>query len=133
MIDIENYQYTRVKNGVLSLCPNSGTTEVQTTPPEFPYMSFVQKDNPMYRGSMDSDSKENHVNPMIQIDVYTMGTTQKTDCKKIMAKIDETMQADGWERTYGPQPIATGKDYYRMTMRYRGIVSKIGTNNYVVL
>lgn len=128
MINIKNAMYTVLKNEIASICPNSGTVE-QETPPSFPYLSFIQKDNPSYKKTQDSGSKENHVQPMIQIDIYTTDSMYK--CETIADKADAVMQSCGWERIFGPQPIKSS--YFRITMRYQGIVKKNGTNDFTII
>lgn len=128
MIDIEALQFTRVKEAVSSLCPNCGTIS-QDDKPKFPYLQFVQLDNPAYWQTADSDSKENHVQPMIQIDVYT--TDSLYQAKQILKLADTQMQTDGWERTF-MQPLSLSSPF-RYTARYRAIVKENGPNSYTVI
>jgi len=132
MIDIESLQFTRVKSAVVA---SFSTCECQTvdnsaTSPKFPYLQFSQKDNPTYAPSIDGGSKENHVQPMIQIDVYTTDTTLKA--KQIMAVADTQMQTDGWQRIFGPQPLSLTSPY-RFTARYQAIVKQNAPNNFTVI
>ncbi len=127
MIDIEALQYTRVKEAIKSLCTNSGTVD-QSGTPKFPYLQFVQMGNPSYKPTQDSDSKENHVNPMVQIDVYT--TSSLYDAKQILKLADTQMQSDGWERTF-MQPLNLSSPF-RYTARYQGIVKENSPNNFTV-
>ncbi len=127
MIDIEALEYGRVKEAISSLCPNSGTVD-QSTTPKFPYLQFVQMDNPTYKPTQDSDSKENHVQPMIQIDVYS--TASLYNAKQILKLADTQMQSDGWERTF-MQPLNLSSPY-RYTARYRAVVEEISPNNFRV-
>lgn len=122
MIDIENQQFTRVKNELGSLCKSYGTSLVSDKPPLFPYMAFVQRDNPIYQKTIDSGSNENHVQPMIQISVFS--DKNKTECKNIIAAADRVMVDDGWIRIFGPQPIETSSSYFRMDARYQAVVDK---------
>lgn len=131
MIDIENALYTLVKNEALAICPNSGTTELNGAPPSWPYMLFIQKDNPSYTKSADSESKENHVQPMIQIDIYSK--VSKQECKNIMNVVDDSMQKYGFSRIFGVQPINTGSTYYQTIARYQAIVKKNATNDFTVI
>ncbi len=131
MINIKNAMFTTLKNEIKDICPNLGSVE-SDTPPNLPYIAFLQRDNAPFKGSADSGSKENHVQPMIQIDVYTSKTNDTMyHAETIADKADEIMQKYGWERIFGPQPIAT--NYFRVTMRYQGVVRKNGTNDYTVI
>ena len=131
MINIKNAQFTNVKNHVKDICPDCNTIE-QNTPTVFPSLLFRQMDNPSYKNSQDSDSKENHVRPMIQIDIYTANNNMY-QAEQIMNKADEQMQTDGWERTFGPQPIKTSSTYAQLTARYQGIVRQNAPNDFTVI
>ncbi len=122
MIDIENSQFTKVKVALGTLCKGYGTSTVSAVPAAWPYMSFVQMDNPTYQRTIDSGSSENHVQPMIQISVYS--NSNKTECKTVMAAADAVMIDDGWTRIFGPQPIETNSSYFRMDARYQAVVDK---------
>lgn len=128
MIDVENALYTDVRNVINDIC-KSGTTEVNT-PSSFPYVSLVQKDNPTYEKTVTSGNNENHVKPMIQVDVYS--DKSKSECKSICSTVDDVMRSDGFSRTMGYEPIVNGPNYWRFTARYTGVVSKNSDNEYSV-
>jgi hypothetical protein len=132
IIDIEYFEFNRVKTAVTSLCTNCGTTD-QTGTPKFPYLKFDQKDNPAYKPSIDSGSKENHVQPMIQIDVY-MNNSDKYKAKQIMALADTQMQIDGFERIFGPQGLpTTTAGVICLTARYQAIIKQNAPNDFTVI
>lgn len=128
IIDIENLEFTRVKTAVASLCTECGTADNTSTTPPIAYLLFVQKDNPVYKKAIDSDKKENFVQPMIQIDVITQDSLYKA--KQIMKLADTQMQTDGWERIFGPQPISLAKPF-RVTARYQAVVKETSPNNFI--
>lgn len=128
MIDVENALYTDVRNAINDIC-KSGTTEVNT-PSAFPYVSLVQKDNPTYEKTVTSGNNENHVKPMVQIDVYS--DKSKAECKSICNTVDDVIRSDGFTRTMGYEPIVNGPNYWRFTARYTGVVSKNSNNEYTV-
>jgi hypothetical protein len=129
LIDIENLQFTRVKSAVSALCTECGTSDKTATTPPIAYLLFVQKDNPAYRRTIDSGSKENHVQPMIQIDVITQDSLYKA--KQIIKLADAQMQLDGWERIFGPQPLSLAKPF-RVVARYQAVVTETSPNNFRV-
>jgi hypothetical protein len=132
MISIKNVQFTRVKSAISTLCPNSGTVEDSESPPAFPYLLFVQKDNPIYRESQTFDSKENHVQPMIQIVAYTSKDNDTMyHCEQIFNAADTQMIADGWTRIFGPEPSTKG--YNSLTARYQAIVQQNAPNDFTVI
>lgn len=131
MIDIEALQFSRVKTAVVAAYPacTCNTTDNSSTAPKFPYLQLSQEDDPIYEKTIDSGNKENHVKPMMQLDAYT--TTTMLDCKKIFAVADSKMQADGWTRTFGPQPLSKVSPF-RLTARYQAVVEQTGANSYMV-
>jgi hypothetical protein len=132
MIDIEYFEFGRIQTAVKSLCTNCGTTD-QSGTPKFPYLKFDQKDNPVYKQSIDSGSKENHVQPMIQIDVYMSGNDKLT-AKKIHALSDTQMQTDGFERIFGPQSVpTTTAGIICLTARYQAIIKQNAPNDFTVI
>ena len=134
MINIKNAQFTRVKTALSTMIKSSGTIEELPTSPDFPYLSFVQKDNPQYTRSQTFNSKENHVQPMIQLDVYTANPSDTMyKCEQIMDLADSIMIADGWGRIFGPQPTVKASSYNRLTARYQGIVKQNAPNDYTVI
>ena len=69
---------------------------------------------------------ENHSTLMYEVNVYSNKKTgKKTECKKIITLVDEAMSALGFTRIM-LQPIPNMDDatIYRMTARYRAVVSK---------
>lgn len=132
MIDIEYFEFGRVKTAVSTLCTTCGTTD-QSGTPVFPYLKFDQKDNPVYKQSIDSGSKENHVQPMIQLDVY-MNNNDKLKSKQIMALADTQMRTDGFERVFGPQYLpTTTTGVICLTARYQVIIKQNAPNDFTVI
>lgn len=135
MINIKNAQYTRLKTYApfSALCTNSGTVEVNSQPTAFPYTSFVQKDNMPLAQSIDSGSKENHVQPMIQIDIY-MNNNDMYKAEQVAEQADALMQIDGWQRTFGYQPTPTAwTGIVRLTARYTAIIKQNAPNEFTVI
>ncbi len=131
MISIKNYQFTRVKTGISSICANCGTLSENEAPTALPYLSFTQKDNPTYRQTRDSGSNENHVQPMVQIEVYTSKTNSTMyQCEQIFNKADEIMINDGWTRITGPIP--SSKTHHSLTARYQAVVGQNAPNDFTV-
>jgi len=133
IIQIKNLQFTLLKNYIKDICPNCGTIEQTTKPAKFPYLTFVQMDNPSYKPTQDSDSKENHVQPMFQVDVY-MNNSDMYTAETVIAKADECLQSYGWERIFGAKPMSSmSTDVARQTARYQAIVKQNSPNNFTVI
>ena len=100
--------------------------EYVKSPSTFPCVSLVEQDNYVYTKTQTSLSDENHCQVMYEVNVYSNKTVgKKTECKNIMALIDNAMLKKGFTRTM-MQPIPNIDDatIYRMVARYSGVVSK---------
>ena len=127
MIDIENEVFSTVSKSVRNKYPDIYLTgEYVKSPPSFPAGSIVEMDNTVYTNTQTSSETENHVSVMFEVNVYSNKTKgKKTECKEIISLIDEEMTSLGFTRTM-LQPIPNMDDatIYRMTGRYKGVVSK---------
>lgn len=126
MIDIENAVFNRVATRVREVFPGIFMTgEYVKSPPSFPAASLMEMDNSTRIETIDSGSNENHANVMYEVNVYSNKTVgKKTECKAIIALIDEEMLAMGFSRsTLTPVPNENDSTIYRMVGRYRAAVS----------
>ena len=126
MIDIENAVFNRVVTRVREVFPDIFVTgEYVKSPPSFPAASLMEMDNSTRVETIDSGSNENHANVMYEVNVYSNKTTgKKSECKAIMALIDEEMTAMGFVRsTLTPVPNEYDSTIFRMVGRYRATVS----------
>ena len=126
MIDIESQVFNRVATKVREQFPNIFMTgEYVNSPPSFPAASLVEMDNSIRESTADSGSNENHANVMYEVNVYSNKTTgKKSECKSIIALIDNEMVAMGFARsTLTPVQNEYDSTIYRMVGRYRAAVS----------
>ena len=126
MIDIENAVVNAVAIKVREQYPNIDVVgEYVKSPSSFPAVSLVEMDNSVNTETIDSGSNENHVNVMYEVNVYSNKTIgKKSECKAIIALIDEEMLALGFVRsTLTPVPNMNDSTIYRMVGRYRATVS----------
>ena len=126
MIDIEAAVFNRVATRVREVFPGIFMTgEYVKSPPSFPAASLMEMDNSTRIETIDSGSNENHANVMYEVNVYSNKTVgKKTECKAIIALIDEEMLAMGFSRsTLTPVPNENDSTIYRMVGRYRAAVS----------
>lgn len=127
MIDIENEIFSIVSNVVRNIYPKIYMTgEYVKSPPSFPCVSLIETDNQIYRNTRDTSNIENHAQVLYEVNVYSNKTSgKKTECKAIMSTIDDTMAALGFTRTLmNPVPNELDATVYRLTARYRAVVSK---------
>ena len=126
MIDIENEVFDKVATRVREQFPDIFMAgEYVRSPSSFPAVSLVEMDNSVRENTIDSCSNENHANVMYEVNVYSNKTTgKKTECKTIIALIDNEMTAMGFVRsTITPVPNEYDSTIYRMVARYRAAVS----------
>ena len=126
MIDIENAVFNQVATKVREIYPNIFITgEYVNSPSSFPAVSLVEADNGTRIETIDSGSNENHANVMYEVNVYSNKTTgKKSECREILALIDEEMLSMGFSRsTLTPVPNEYDSTIYRMVARYRAVVS----------
>ena len=126
MIDIEAAVFNRVADRVREQFPDIFMVgEYVNSPASFPAVSLVEMDNATRIETIDSGSNENHANVMYEVNVYSNKTVgKKSECKAIIALIDEEMLAMGFSRsTLTPVPNEYDSTIYRMVGRYRATVS----------
>lgn len=126
MIDIESAVFNRVVTKVHEVYPDIFMVgEYVNSPASFPAVSLVEMDNSTRIETVDSGSNENHANVMYEVNVYSNKTVgKKSECKAIIALIDEEMLAMGFSRsTLTPVPNEYDSTIYRMVGRYRAAVS----------
>ena len=127
MINIENEIFNEVSAKVRAEYPDIFMTgEYVKSPPSFPATSLVEMDNTAYNSTQTSCDNENHVSVMYEVNTYSNKIKgKKTECKAIMTLIDNEMIRLGFTRTM-LQPIPNMDDatIYRMTARYKAVVSK---------
>lgn len=127
MIDIESEVFQTVADAFRAAYPNGFIAgEYVSQPPKFPAVSLVEMDNTVYERGSDSGDIENFVTVMYQVDVYSnLNMGKKAQTKAIVALIDEEMERMGFTRTFlNPVQNMNDATIYRMTGRYRGVVSK---------
>ena len=126
MIDIESTVFNRVATKVHEVFPDIFMTgEYVNSPASFPAASLVEMDNSTRIETIDSGSNENHANVMYEVNVYSnKAAGKKSECREILALIDEEMLAMGFSRvTLTPVPNEYDSTIYRMVGRYRATVS----------
>ena len=97
-----------------------------TAPPKFPAVTVVQKNNAVYKRTIDCDSRENHVKVMFQVDIYSNEPTEVDRivlAEKIRNEISDFMLDIGFIRTLcEPIPNVMDMSIYRISMRFEGII-----------
>lgn len=122
MIDVEAKIYTPVaaalRANFLGIEVSGDYTKV---PPKFPFVSIVEADNATSQNRMDTSDVERFATVMYEINVYSdKADGKKSECKAIMAFIDEIMYRMNFTRiALAPVPNLSKSTIYRMIARYR--------------
>lgn len=136
MIDAESEIYSAVYAGLVEKFPGLNVTgEYVPAPSDFPCVSIEEKENVPYLRSRTTDSVENHVSLLYEVNVYSNKQPgKKSEAKAIAAAVDEAFAKLGFERTMlNPIPNLADATIYRITGRYRAVmdnnrtVYRIGT------
>ena len=127
MINIENDVFSIVSTKVRESFPDiymSG--EYVKSPPTFPATSLVEMDNTVTTETQTSGENENHASVMYEVNTYSNKIRgKKAECKEIMSVIDNEMLSLGFTRIMmQPVPNMDDATIYRITARYRAVVSK---------
>ena len=127
MINVENEIFDVMANAVRAKYPDAYVVgEYVKTPSQFPCVSIVEFDNTAYDRTQTSGNLENHADLTYEVNIYSNKTSgKKSECKDIASLLDNEFATLGLSRTM-LQPIPNAEDatIYRMTGRYRGVVSK---------
>lgn len=125
MIDVEAKIFSTVALAFTTAYPSgSRYGEAVDTPAKFPCLTLVEDDNATYERSQDTDLTEHHATLLYTANVYSNKTSgAKQECKAIMALVDDKMQQMGFTRLFCNQIKNLDSKIYRMTARYRAIVS----------
>lgn len=126
MIDVEAAVFNRVAEKFDIAYPNgTRVSEPIDAPASFPCMSLVEADNATYTGSLDSAMTEHDAWLMYELNVYSnLASGAKQQCKEIIALVDDELLAMGFTRTFCHQTKNADTKIYRMTARYRAVISE---------
>lgn len=126
MIDCESFIFFRVATAFTAAYPTgSRYGEPVDTPAKFPCLTLVEIDNATYEKSLDAQPAEHHATVTYEANAYSNRTSgAKQECKAIMALVDVEMQKMGFTRLLCNQVKNMDSKIYRMTARYRGVISE---------
>ena len=129
MKSIENPLITAVYDALRTGYPGIAVFgDATTIAAKFPCVSLYEIDNTTAADTRDTSGMEKHSDASYQVDVYSNAETgRKTECRLIMAIIDDLMIGYGLDRTSMlPTPNLNDNNIYRITARY---TARIGNNN----
>lgn len=126
MIDIEAAVFNSVAEKFDIAYPNgTRVSEPIDAPASFPCLSLVEADNATYTGSLDAEMTEHDAWLMYELNVYSnLVSGAKQQCKEIIALADSELLSMGFTRTFCHQTKNADTKIYRMTARYRAVISE---------
>lgn len=128
MIDAENEIFSRVSTNVRNAFKDSlfMTGEYVPSPNSFPCVSIIETDNRVLDKTRTNTGTENHVAVTYEVNVYSnLKKGKKSQCKEIMALIDNEFEHLGFTRSYqGAVPNELDATIYRLVARYGAVISK---------
>lgn len=100
MIDKENEVYTRCAEAVRAEFPDVDTTSLFVNEPSsFPHVSIIMRECSEWEDGIDSSGSEKISEMMFEVNVYSNRMdTPKSEAKKIMAIISDTMRSMNFVR-----------------------------------
>lgn len=131
MIDVESKVYTPIATALRSAFQGIDVSgEYVNAPSVFPHVSIVEADNYTTLAHLDNSDSEKYATLMYEVNVYSnKGARKKSECKQIMATIDDLMYSMNFTRiAMTPIPNMGNASIYRVTARYRAETD--GTNIY---
>ena len=128
MIDVESIIFDRVATKYSEQYPDgSRYGEMTETPARFPCLTLIETDNATYDFSLDAQMKEHHARLTYEANVYSQLTYgAKQQCQDIMNLVDNEMLSMGFTRLFCNQTKSVDPRIYRMTARYRAVISEDG-------
>lgn len=127
MIDLEAELFTEIADVLRAEFDGIFVSdEYVAQPPAFPAVSIVEADNTVHQATIDSGSMENHADVMYEVNVYSnKNKGKKAECRAIAGLLDEQFARMGFTRSFlNPTPNMNDARIYRITGRYRGVVSR---------
>ena len=95
------------------------------TPAAFPCLTVMEADNYSYENSFTASPQEQDTWLVYDVNVYSNKTSgAKQECKAILNLVDQEMQNMYFTRVFCNQTKNQDNRIYRMTARYRAVISK---------
>jgi len=130
MIDIESEVFNTVAAALRAKWPKLYMVgEYVRAPKSFPCVSLEERENVVLTRTQTGEHTENHASVMYEANIYSnKANGKKTQCREIAMALDEAMAHMGFTRIMlNPIPNMDDATIYRITARYRAVVSKNNT------
>ena len=131
MIDIESQIFTKIADAIHATTGYSDvycTSMYEPNPESFPCVSVWEDANAVWRKGRDQSNMENFNDVGYLVEIYSNKEPGKKAEAKALADIVDSVMADlNMTRVLRyPTPNLADASVYRITIRYRGIVSSDG-------
>ena len=101
--------------------------QLMLSPAEFPCVSVENIDNYVYDRTIDSGSNENHVRVAYEVNAWSNSTEDKrAEAKSIFAVVSDVLTHKGFMRLSANPINFNSATAYRLTGRFRAVISKEG-------
>lgn len=125
MIDVENEVFDRIAKTLRSDFPGIAVkSTLDLSPSVFPCACVEQINNLAYRKTRDTGSNENHADVTFEVNVYSNAHNAKSECKAIIAVVDDQFDRMGFTRTSCIPVKMDDGTKYRLRAAYRAVISK---------
>lgn len=126
MIDFENEFVDAVRTAVTAKFSSATVvSEYVPKPSAFPHVYIRETDNASEAATFRLNGGESDARLSYTIDVFSNRKSgKKSECKAVMAAVDDTMQRYNFQRTFcNPFPNENDASIYRMVARYTKLQS----------
>lgn len=125
MIDIENKLYTLLRTALHAEGFTNLAGDYREINDTYPYVYIQMINNSVESNYSDSGNIENFARQDFQIEIYTDGSTKKTQAKTIADIVDSVLNETGLRRMfYSFVPNFNDVSKSRLILRYTGLVNK---------
>lgn len=125
MIRISNKVISDVNDRVKTHYPKAECVGIYTpVPSKFPHVCIIEESNTTYERTQTATGKENHAEISFTVNVYSNASKQKKEeCYSIADIVDEYFQEIGFTRVSFNTVPNIDNSIYRISLRYRAVVS----------
>ena len=122
MIDVFNLVFTKVYDDINYHFEDVDVKdEYIDESAHFPCVTVTQDSNTDYQKMM-INIFSNYSKILITVNIYTNSNTKKTDAKKLLQQVDDTMHRCKFICTYCSNTPNVDRSIYRITARYEAVV-----------
>lgn len=124
--DTESYVVDRIIRLLMEYDPNIVVyNEEVESPARFPCVTIEEYNSYSHKQTLTGDNEERYIHVSYQINVYSITSDGKRQCKQIMGVIDREMRSIGFLRTYSAPEKNMQRNIFRRVARFNGIIDTV--------